>query len=315
MAPRRPRRGPPPEPVPTRLRHLPPRFAGRHHLIAEVLGRVERGPGRHDFHSVLIGPRGVGKTVLLAEVLHQGREPQPLGDDPLERQPPAAPSTRRTARRCGTPVAGRAAPSAPRLDGGVDLKVAPAGVGAEARVRVGSGAQRASSAYGMSGSFGQLGARRHGVVIIAADELQAASTEDLQTDRRHPAARQRARAVGLSHRCGPASDRAPAAQRPGQSRLRRTAGSHPASRTSTPQPPVTPSRPRSTTPVETSTPPPSSCSSPPQAATRTPSSSPGTPAGKPPATPATSPPPTPARRHDTSTAPSTPRSTNRAGTP
>ena len=67
-----------------------------------------------------------------------------------------------------------------RLDGGVDLKAAPAGVGAEARLRVGSDAQRASSAYGMLAELGQLGARRHGVIIIAADELQAASTDDLQ---------------------------------------------------------------------------------------------------------------------------------------
>ena len=68
----------------------------------------------------------------------------------------------------------------PRLDGGVDLKAAPAGVGAEARLRVGSDAQGASSAYGMLAELGQLGARRHGVIIIAADELQAASTDDLQ---------------------------------------------------------------------------------------------------------------------------------------
>ena len=52
----------------------PPRFAGRHHLIAEITARLERGPGRYEFHTVVVGPRGVGKTVLLAEVLRRGSQ-------------------------------------------------------------------------------------------------------------------------------------------------------------------------------------------------------------------------------------------------
>ena len=38
----------------------PPRLAGREVVVAEILERVQRGPGRHDFHTVIVGPRGVG---------------------------------------------------------------------------------------------------------------------------------------------------------------------------------------------------------------------------------------------------------------
>ena len=145
-----------------------------------MLGRVERGPGRHDFHSVLIGPRGVGKTVLLAEVLHQGASRNRWATIHWNASRPLHQALAEQRAGVVRQLQGALRRALPRLDGGVDLKAAPAGVGAEARVRVGSGAQRASSAYGMLAELGQLGARRHGVVIIAADELQAASSEDLQ---------------------------------------------------------------------------------------------------------------------------------------
>ena len=45
----------------------PPIMAGRHGVINEILVRLSRGPGRHEFISVVAGALGVGTRVLLAD--------------------------------------------------------------------------------------------------------------------------------------------------------------------------------------------------------------------------------------------------------
>ena len=52
----------------------PPIMAGRHGVINEILVRLSRGPGRHEFITVVAGARGVGKTVLLADIGEHVRE-------------------------------------------------------------------------------------------------------------------------------------------------------------------------------------------------------------------------------------------------
>jgi hypothetical protein len=45
---------------------VPPHFVGREEQFHRILMELRRGPGRDDFHSIVTGPRGTGKTVLLA---------------------------------------------------------------------------------------------------------------------------------------------------------------------------------------------------------------------------------------------------------
>lgn len=157
----------------------PPRFAGRQVLVAEILDRIERGPGRYDYHTVIVGPRGVGKTVLLGEVERGAMQrrwavihwngSRPLLQAVSEQRPVLRGQLQGMLRR-----------GLRRLEGGMDLKAAPGGVGAEARIGVVRDRDAPTSAYGMLEELGRIAAVRHGVIVIAADELQAASQTDLK---------------------------------------------------------------------------------------------------------------------------------------
>ncbi len=48
----------------------PPFMAGRGKLIQQIVIDIRRGPGSTDFHHIVVGPRGTGKTALLAEIAH-----------------------------------------------------------------------------------------------------------------------------------------------------------------------------------------------------------------------------------------------------
>src|SRR4051795_3733717 len=111
----------------------PPLLAGRQELVHAVLTGLRRGPGRHEFHSVIVGPRGTGKTVLLAEierfltlerqsVVLRWSGTEPLAQRIAEQQPTVdaqlAGATRRGLRR---------------VDPELSVKAAPGGVGVEAR--------------------------------------------------------------------------------------------------------------------------------------------------------------------------------------
>jgi hypothetical protein len=171
-------RGPATNPFNPGFGTAPPRFAGRNELVAEVIGRIERGPGRYEFHTVIVGPRGVGKTVLLAEILEQGAHrnrwvpipwnaSRPLGQVLAEHRSIVNDAFRGLLRRRLAHV------------DSVAVKATPGGVGAEARIIPRPG-QADLSAYGMLEQYGRVAAARHAVLVIAADELQAASTNDLQ---------------------------------------------------------------------------------------------------------------------------------------
>ena len=43
----------------------PPVFVGREDIFHQVLANLHGGPGRADYVTIILGPRGVGKTVLL----------------------------------------------------------------------------------------------------------------------------------------------------------------------------------------------------------------------------------------------------------
>ena len=148
-------------------------------LVADVIGRLERGPGRYEFHTVIVGARGVGKTVLLAEILEQGGRRNrwvPIhwnASRPLRQVLDEHRSTVRDAfqgmlrrRLCHVDT--------------VAVKATPGGVGAEARITASGSPDANLSAYGLLEQYGRIADSRHAVLVIAADELQAASTADLQ---------------------------------------------------------------------------------------------------------------------------------------
>ncbi|MGZ4739587.1 MAG: ATP-binding protein [Ilumatobacteraceae bacterium] len=158
----------------------PPLLAGRQEILHTVLTGLSKGPGRHEFHSVVVGPRGTGKTVLLAEVERyvelerqslvlrwSGTESlaQRIADQHAALEGRLSGATRRGLRR---------------VDPDVSVKVAPAGIGVEARFGGRDSATHAQSVHSVLEQLGRAAARRHRTIVILADELQAASPDDMR---------------------------------------------------------------------------------------------------------------------------------------
>lgn len=157
----------------------PPLLAGRQETLHSVLTGLSRGPGRHEFHSVIVGPRGTGKTVLLAEierfvtlerqsVVVRWSGTESLAQRITEQQPLVeallAGATRRGLRR---------------IEPEVSIKAAPGGVGVEARF---AARQRHAgpSVHSLLEHLAATARKRHRTVVLLADELQSAAADDLR---------------------------------------------------------------------------------------------------------------------------------------
>ena len=158
----------------------PPLLAGRQEILHTILTGLSRGPGRHEFHSVIVGPRGTGKTVLLAEVeRYVTLERQSLvlrwsGTESLvqriaEQQPTLDAHLTGVTRR-----------GLRRIDPEVSVKAAPAGVGVEARFGGRDPRMLAHSVHSLLEQLARAAAKRHRTIVLLADELQAAAPDDLR---------------------------------------------------------------------------------------------------------------------------------------
>lgn len=158
----------------------PPLLAGRQELIHSVLTGLSRGPGRHEFHSVIVGPRGTGKTVLLAEIerfVTLERQSVVLrwsGTESLEQ---------RIAEQrplLHAQLGGAARRGLGRIDPEVSLKAAPGGVGVEARFGARERPLAGSSVHALLEQLASAAKKRHRTIVMLADELQAATAADLR---------------------------------------------------------------------------------------------------------------------------------------
>ncbi len=52
----------------------PPYMAGRDELVSATIEALRRGPGRADYHRILIGPRGSGKTTAISAIAEQAAQ-------------------------------------------------------------------------------------------------------------------------------------------------------------------------------------------------------------------------------------------------
>ena len=158
----------------------PPLLAGRQEVLHTILTGLSRGPGRHEFHAVVVGPRGTGKTVLLAEIERfVTLERQSLvlrwsGTEPLvqriaEQQPALEAHLTGAARR-----------GLRRIDPEVSVKAAPVGVGVEARFGGRDQRMVAHSVHSLLEQLARAAAKRHRTIVMLADELQAANPDDLR---------------------------------------------------------------------------------------------------------------------------------------
>ena len=158
----------------------PPLLAGRQEILHSVLSGLGRGPGRHEFHSVIVGPRGTGKTVLLAEIeRHVSLENRALvlrwsGTESLVQriaeQQPALDAQLSGATRRGLR----------RVDPEVSVRAAPIGIGIEARFGGRDPRLIVHSVHSLLEQLARAAAKRHRTIVILADELQAAALDDLR---------------------------------------------------------------------------------------------------------------------------------------
>lgn len=157
----------------------PPLLAGREETINDRLLGLNRGPGRHEFHHVIVGARGTGKTVLLGEIGRAAEEQgrvlllhwsgsEPLGERIADQAPALDAALHGFARR-----------GARAFRGEVVVKAAPAGVGAEARIGT-RDRPAASGGSQLLERLGRIAAERQRTILLLADELQAAALGDLR---------------------------------------------------------------------------------------------------------------------------------------
>ena len=156
-------------------------MAGREALLHAAISALQRGPRRHDFHTMLVGARGTGKTVLLAEIERTASaENQMLamhwsGTEPLhqrlaEQRTMVEQHLRTFARR-----------GMRRLNGTeVTLKAAPGGVGAEATIAGSRAEPTVLSTHGLLETIARQAAERRRTIVLFADEMQAANPDDLR---------------------------------------------------------------------------------------------------------------------------------------
>ena len=158
----------------------PPLLAGRQEILHCVLTGLSSGPGRHEFHSVVVGPRGTGKTVLLAEVeRYVENERQSLvlrwsGTESLAQriadQHPALDGRLSGAARRGLR----------RIDPELSVRAAPAGIGVAARFGTRDSSTPTQSVHSALEQLARAAAKRRRTIVILADELQAAAPDDLR---------------------------------------------------------------------------------------------------------------------------------------
>ena len=158
----------------------PPLLTGRQEILHTVLTGLSRGPGRHEFHSVVVGPRGTGKTVLLAEIeRYVTLERQSLvlrwsGTESLvqriaEQQPSLDAQLTGATRR-----------GLRRMEPELSVRAAPVGIGVEARFGGREPRLLAHSVHSLLEQLARAAARRHRTIVMLADELQAALPDDLR---------------------------------------------------------------------------------------------------------------------------------------
>jgi type II secretory pathway predicted ATPase ExeA len=159
----------------------PPVLAGRGEVLHQVLLGLNRGPGRGEYHTLLLGARGTGKTVLLRAIeQHLAAERRSLflhwaAGEPLDaairsQQPALVDKLRRVARR-----------GLRRIEPELVIKAAPGGIGAEATVRGRAPAKTTTSSVGLLETLGEAAAARDRTIVMLVDELHAASDTDLRT--------------------------------------------------------------------------------------------------------------------------------------
>lgn len=155
-------------------------LAGRQGVINEILVRLSRGPGRHEFVTVVAGARGVGKTVLLADIgAHVRAENRWLTID-WNAGLPLADVLAEQSAQIDRQLRGFLRRGARGVDGGeLTVKVAPGGVGAEARVERSRRAP-SRSVYAQLERIARGAADRRRTVVLLVDELQAGSADDLK---------------------------------------------------------------------------------------------------------------------------------------
>lgn len=155
----------------------PPLLAGRAALVHTVLAGVHRGPGRVEYHSVLVGSRGTGKTVLLKEIASQ-----------LERErgavviPWAGAQSLNARLLSARPIVEATLQTKPRrlkADVELTIKGAPAGVGLEAKVSPRRSTVDNLDLHDLLSTLARSAAAKRRMVLLVADEIQASSPHDL----------------------------------------------------------------------------------------------------------------------------------------
>jgi type II secretory pathway predicted ATPase ExeA len=152
----------------------PPVFVGREDIFHQVLANLHGGPGRADYVTIILGPRGVGKTVLLRRLRdHVVAEHGWLVMDWLAGPDvPFAAALEDQYPAVREQLAGRRS----RISGG-QLGVAAGGFGAS--LNVGPRA-RPATVVGRLRELGDLARQQRTQVVIMIDELQAAGHDSLR---------------------------------------------------------------------------------------------------------------------------------------
>ena|GEM_PF-545585 len=157
----------------------PPFLAGRSELINDAIGALRAGPGRAQFHRILIGPRGAGKTVALNAIVNLAVEEYgavvlrwTAGSRPLHE-----------AVDYGATVVERALQSRWRRAGGAVDTTATVGVPGVATATASRRPRSAStdSAFTRFDRLARLAARKHRIVVVWIDEAQQAQPDEIAT--------------------------------------------------------------------------------------------------------------------------------------
>jgi hypothetical protein len=163
----------------------PPFVAGRAELTHNTLARLRRGPS-HEFHTIVLGARGTGKTIWIDSIAdHVRTEMQsPVIEwNASDRDQPLRTAINEQAADVEHELASRMRRGLKRLEGGMTLKAAPIGVGAEATAKVtrtASSSEEGSVVHTLT-RLGRIAATRQRIVLVCVDELQAGSHQDLTT--------------------------------------------------------------------------------------------------------------------------------------
>jgi type II secretory pathway predicted ATPase ExeA len=156
----------------------PPFLAGRAAFVDTVLVALRRGPGRSSFHTVILGPRGTGKTVTMNAIadLFAGEH------DGVVMRWTAGSQSLREAVFAATPsldaaLRSRVGRKMSKLD--TSVKVSVPGVEATARAR--ASVADAPSTFALLHRLAERASDRHRTVLVVVDEAQQAELSELAT--------------------------------------------------------------------------------------------------------------------------------------